>query len=107
MAEARLSIADQLVANALIYLAARVVEDRDRDGLMIEALRLALPQTSGHPVIAPMVAAARVLLGALDEVPRSQAAISAARLHAAGPVANFVFWRAALAHAALTDGAAA
>jgi hypothetical protein len=96
-----MTLPDQVLANALAYLTARIVSDPAREDLMIAEIRDMLPRVSGHRAVRPLAAAARTYLATIDEEPHNLRRRSLAQVHIAGPVADFLFSRAALAREAL------
>lgn len=107
MAEPRLSLADQVLANALAFLAVRLISDPRREDLMIAEIREAVALASAHPQAQRLAKAARVYLAVIDEAPHDLRHRSLASTHIATPVADFLFWRAGLARDALVQSGAA
>ena len=103
MADQRLTLPDMLFANALAFLAVRLVSDPAREDLMIAQLRDTLPRLSAHPQMQRMALAARCYLAVLDEDPGSLRVRGLASTHIAGACADFLFWRAACAREALAQ----
>lgn len=101
---AALTLADQVLVNALAALCVAVVHDAGRERMLIEVLAEVLPATTpGHPQLEPLRAAAEQFLNnPVIELPRE----AAARLRAAEPLAAFFTARAGLALEAFRAGQA-
>jgi len=104
MSSRKLTLADQALANVLIFLAVQVQEDAARTDMALAELPALLPQAS--PEIPAMARLVHAGFGAMAAGPRRRApehsgTWAGARLDLCAAVADFAFWRAGLALDAL------
>lgn len=99
----RLSLTDQAIANALIFVHASTPDpDRQKRRSVLELLSELLPDASRDiPIMQELVRAAIAVI-ATDERPREAAYVSA-RIDLRTAVYNFSYWRLAMAYEALID----
>lgn len=103
MADMRLTLADQVFANILGWVAANVVEDLETERAMLRELQAITPHVSrDHPMIAPLLPAAAELI-AVRLATFDRRGLWAPKLRLAGPMADFFKWRASLAVDAWRD----
>lgn len=104
MSAAKLTLADQALANLLGFLAVQTVEDTRTDFALSEVARLLPAVTRAIGPVAALAGAGLELVACAPRRrdPRHASAWAAAHLTARAAVAEFLIWRAGLALDALS-----